>query len=95
MLKLVYLAVALLAVPSPGAAQIVFDDNPPAAAPAAKGAMAKPDDGVIVCKMQDELGSRVNRHKICLTKGQWRQTEADDKEKLQRIQESATAPSSH
>ena len=93
MMKLAYVAVALLAVPAPGTAQIVFDDNPPAAAPA-KAANVKADDAVIVCKMQDELGSRINRHKVCLTKGQWRQYEADDKEKVQRIQESAgTRPS--
>lgn len=92
-MKIGYIAAALLAAPAPGAAQIVFDDNPPAASPA-KAANVKADDAVIVCKMQDELGSRVNRHKVCMTKGQWRQYEADDKEKVQRIQESAgTRPS--
>jgi hypothetical protein len=92
-MKLAYAAVALIALPAPGAAQIVFDDNPPAAAPT-KGANAKADDTVVVCKIQQDLGSRLDRHKVCLTKGQWRQYEADDKEKVQRIQESAgTRPS--
>ncbi len=93
MVRIGYIFVALLAVPAPGGAQIVFDDSPPAATPA-KSANVKADDSVVVCKTQDELGSRVNRHKVCLTKGQWRQYEADDKEKVQRIQESAgTRPS--
>jgi hypothetical protein len=92
-MKIGCIAVALLAVPASGTAQIVFDDNPPAAT-AAKGANAKADDAVVVCKIQDELGSRVDRHRVCMTKGQWRQYEADDKEKVQRIQESAgTRPS--
>ena len=92
-MKIGTIAVALLALPSPGTAQIVFDDNPPAASPS-KTTNAKADDAVVVCKIQDALGSRVDRHKVCMTKGQWRQYEADDKEKVQRIQESAgTRPS--
>ena len=72
MVRIGYIFVALLAVPAPGGAQIVFDDNPPAATPA-KSTNVKADNSVVVCKMQDELGSPVNRHKVCLTHGRWRQ----------------------
>lgn len=77
MSRLVYLAAALLFVPSTAFAQIIFEDGtapPPKAAPAkaatkAKG--AKSDLETVVCRKEDSLRSRLDRHMVCLTKDQW------------------------
>lgn len=44
--------------------------------------------------MQDEIGSRLRAHKVCMTVGQWRDNEREYKEHLQEMQDLApTRPS--
>lgn len=94
MLKVAFAAAAaLLALPTPGAAQIVFDDSP-ASTPAKAAKAQQPGDDKVVCQMQDQIGSRLDRRRICMTVGQWKQYEADNKEKVERLQQTvSTRPS--
>lgn len=93
MSKRAYLAVALLVLPAPGFAQIVFDNNPPPVTPAG----AKPtgtDVDKVECRTQDTLGSRLQAHKVCMTKQQWWQFEQDNKRKVEELQDlTPTRPS--
>jgi hypothetical protein len=61
--------------------------------PAPKQA-TKSDIDKVVCRMQDEIGSRLRAHKVCMTVGQWRDNEREYKEHLQEMQDLApTRPS--
>lgn len=92
MSRVAYIAAALLAVPAPGFSQIVFDDSPPPAA--AKTANANSDINKLECRMQDTLGSRLQAHKVCMTKGQWAEFERDNKRKVEELQDlTPTRPS--
>lgn len=64
------------------------------AVPAAPKPAAKSDVDKVVCRMQDEIGSRLRAHKVCMTVGQWRDNEREYKEHLQEMQDLApTRPS--
>ena len=93
MSKRAYLAAALLVLPAPGFAQIVFDNNPPPVTPA--GAKpAKSDVDKVECRSQDTLGSRLQAHKVCMTKQQWWQFEQENKQKVADLQDlTPTRPS--
>lgn len=61
--------------------------------PAPKPAV-RSDVDKVVCRMQDEIGSRLRAHKVCMTVGQWRDNEREYKEHLQEMQDLApTRPS--
>jgi hypothetical protein len=94
MSKLAYAAAALLALPAPALAQIVFDDSPPPAAHPAKG-VKKTDADKVVCRSVETIGSRLERHQTCLTADQWRTYEQTYKDEVADIQSKAQAPSSH
>ncbi len=48
----------------------------------------------IVCKKQEEIGSRLNAKKVCLTVKQWQDQAAADREDVERIQQNTgTRPS--
>ena len=83
-----YVFAALMLLPAPLSAQIVFDDGPKPAAPT-KSASLKSDVDKVVCRMQDEIGSRLRAHKVCMTVGQWRDNELGYKEHLQEMQDLA------
>ena len=93
MLKFAYMAAALVLAPMPAFAQIVFDDTPATAAPTK--AVGKSDLDKLVCRVQDTIGSRVQAHKVCLTKQQWFQAEQDEKNKLKELQDFTRAPVSN
>jgi hypothetical protein len=93
MLKYAYLTAALILAPAPALAQIVFQDTPATTAAPPK-TMAKSDLDKIECRTQDTIGSRLQAHKVCLTKQQWWQIEQDEKTKVQEIQDRAPAPPS-
>ncbi len=90
-MKLAYVVAAGILAPAPLSAQIVFDDGPEPAAPATKGSTAKSDVDKVVCRMQDEIGSRLRAHKVCMTVGQWRDNELGYKEHLQEMQDLAAS----
>jgi hypothetical protein len=70
MSKLAYITAALMVIPAPAVAQIVFDDSPPLATPA-KGTKAKSDVDKVICRSQDTIGSKLQAHQVCMTKSQW------------------------
>jgi hypothetical protein len=76
-------AAVLLMVPTPVLAQIVFEDPPPKVAPT-KASNLKSDWDKIECRAEDVLGSRLERHLVCLTKWQWW---ANEQETKQRVRE--------
>jgi hypothetical protein len=95
MSKLAYAAVALLALPAPALAQIVFDDSPPPAAHPAKGTKAKSDVDKVICRSVETIGSRLQNHQMCMTVDQWRTYEQAYKDQVAEVQAKAQAPSSN
>lgn len=97
MSKLAYLgAVAALSILSSAApAQIVFDNSapPPAAAPQSGKKMT--DLNKVVCRTQEEIGSRLQNHKVCMTSEQWKVYAQQYKDQVQEIQSQATVRSSN
>ncbi len=81
MSKFAIIAAALLAVPAPAFAQIVFVDDLSKFTPA-KSDQFKSDLDKIVCRSQDDLGSRLERHQVCLTKQQWLSYEQEAKQRV-------------
>ena len=94
MSKLVYVAAALMFLPAPALAQIVFTDSPPPAQ-AAKGTKAKSDVDKVVCRSVETIGSRLQNHQVCMTRDQWRTYEQTYKDQVAEIQARAQAPSSN
>jgi hypothetical protein len=93
MSKLAYLTAAILVIPAPGFAQIVFQDSPPAVAPT-KAAVPQSDLNKIECRTEETIGSRLQSRRVCLTKQQWFQEEQENKRKVQEIQDRAPGPAS-
>jgi invasion protein IalB len=93
MSKYAFIGAGLLAISAPGLAQIVIQDTPTPVVPA-KSAGAKSDLDKVVCRMQEDIGSRLQSHQVCMTKQQWWQFEQDNKLKVQEIQSRAPGPSS-
>ena len=94
MSKLVYITAALMVIPAPAMAQIVFDDSPPSATPA-KGAKAKSDVDKVICRMQDTVGSRLQAHQVCMTKSQWFAYEQQYKDDVSGLQARTPTMGSH
>jgi hypothetical protein len=89
MLKIGFIAAAVIAVPEGSAAAPETQAVEPSLKPAVKSDVDK-----VVCRMQDEIGSRLRAHKVCMTVGQWRDNEREYKEHLQEMQDLApTRPS--
>lgn len=93
MSKLIWITAAALLMPAPAVAQIVFSDSPPPAAPA-KGAKSKSDVDKVICRSQDEIGSRLKTHQVCMTLDQWRTYELANQQQAGEIQAKAAAPAS-
>lgn len=93
MMKLfAYIGAAMALIPAPSLAQIVIEDSPAAATTAKPGVRSDLDK--VVCRMQDTLGSRLQAHKVCMTKQQWWQAEQDNKRKVEELQDlTPTRPS--
>lgn len=85
MYKSFLITAALLTIPVPVAAQIVFVEPPPQAA-TANAASSNSDWEKIECRTQDVLGSRLERHKVCLTKWQWWNYEQEAKQRVEQWQ---------
>ena len=83
MSKLALITAAWLVLPVPALAQ-------PAAAPAPQASVTpdknKSDLDKVVCRSEDVLGSRLERHQVCMTKQQWMANEQDTKLKVHDLQ---------
>jgi len=83
MFKSSLIVAALLAIPAPALAQIVFVDPPPPIAPPTRADMMKSDTDKIECRAENTLGSRLGRHQVCLTKEQWWAFEQEARQRVQ------------
>ena len=86
MLKFPCVASALLISAVPASAQ---DPASPTPAPQATSS-AKTDVNKIVCKKEQQIGSRLGAKKVCLTVKEWQDRAAEDRVETERIQQ-ATA----
>lgn len=88
-----YLATALLLLPAPLFAQVP-SQAVPTPVPPAGATMAKNDINKVVCEMEEQIGSRLQAHKVCMTVQQWLQFKQDNREKTEQMQGLTGAPSS-
>lgn len=84
MSKYIFITAGLLAISAPSLAQIVIQDNP-SAAPTKKPA-AKSDLDKLECRSEDTIGSRLESHRVCMTKQQWLSAEQEAKDKIRQLQ---------
>ncbi len=57
--------------PSPMTVPSTQTSSPPAPAPARPKTGAKDPDQQVICRNQEEIGSRLGGKRICMTKAQW------------------------
>ena len=84
MSKTAFITAALMVLPAPLLAQAA----PTAPAPQAsvKPDLSKSDMDKVVKRSQDEIGSRLERHQVCMTKQQWMTNEQEAKLKVHDLQ---------
>ena len=85
-MKLVYVACALGLVSAPVFAQAQVQQGIPQPVAPTKVSQSKSDLDKIVCQSEDTLGSRLERHQVCMTKQQWWTYEQENKQKVQQMQ---------
>jgi hypothetical protein len=88
MLKSMLFVAAGVAVAMPAAAQTTIQPQP------VQTATAKSDVNKLICKKQEEIGSRLGAKKVCLTLEQWQARTTEDRQQLERVQQGARGPSS-
>jgi hypothetical protein len=49
----------------------------------------------VVCRTQEEIGSRLQNHKVCMTNEQWKVYAQQYKDQVQEIQSQATVRASN
>lgn len=78
------------AQPQTGTAQITTVQSQPAT----QVATAKSDVNKLICKREEQIGSRLGAKKVCLTQKQWTDRAEFDREQTERIQQNTgTRPS--
>jgi hypothetical protein len=82
MLRFAFLAAAGISLAVPAAAQTTTVDVRPVQAPTANSDVNK-----LICKKQEEIGSRLGAKKVCLTQKQWQERALIDREDTERIQQ--------
>ena len=95
MSKLAYITAALLLLPAPALAQIVFNDGPPPPAAPAKAAKGKSGVDKVICRSEDTIGSRLQAHQVCMTSEQWRAYEQEYKNQVAELQARTNGPPSN
>jgi hypothetical protein len=88
MLKSAFLIAAGVAVAVPAVAQTTIQPQP------VQTATAKSDVNKLVCKKEEQIGSRLAVKKVCLTVQQWQERATEDRQQLERVQQGARGPSS-
>jgi len=88
MLKSIVFIAAGVAVAMPAAAQTTVQPQP------VQAPTAKSDVDKLICKKQEEIGSRLGAKKVCMTLEQWQARTNDDRDQLERVQQGAKGPSS-
>lgn len=87
MTKLLCLLAAAV-VAAPVAAQTAPATQPP------PSNSKKSDADKLVCQRQDEIGSRLSAKKVCMTVREWQEFRSQNRENLERWQQSAGTRSS-
>lgn len=83
MSKFILIAATLLVVPAPVVAQIVFEDPVDMSKfTPTKQDKLKSDLDHLECRSQDVIGSRLERHQVCMTKQQWLSYEMEEKNRV-------------
>jgi hypothetical protein len=59
----------------------------PAGAAQPNAAPKKPDPNKVVCELQDQIGTRLGAHKVCMTVAQWEEFRRDEQSQTQHIQQ--------
>jgi hypothetical protein len=90
MFRLSLIAAVFFAISAPSPAQIVFVD-PPQKPAQIKAEQSKSDWDKVECRNQDVLGSRLQRHRVCLTKWQWWSYEQETKQWIESMERLGTA----
>lgn len=54
--------------------------------PAAPAEGKDPGQDKVVCKSITEIGSRLNRRRVCRTRAQWQEVEAQTRQVVERVQ---------
>ena len=94
MLKLACITAVLLAVPTSVLAQTQTQPVPVPVAPA-NASKAKSDVDKVVCRSEDTIGSRLEARQVCMTRQQWQQYEAENRQKTQDLQGQSGLAQSH
>lgn len=82
------LAAAVIAAP------VAAQTAAPAAQPVAPVNSKKSDVNKLVCQRQEEIGSRLAAKKVCMTVREWQEFRSQNRENLERWQQSAGTRSS-
>jgi len=80
MTKVVLLAAACLVVTSPALSQTT--------APAPQN--ANPAKPKLICEVQDETGSRLDRKRVCHTAEEWQRIKAESRDAIEKYQQQMT-----
>ena len=51
-----------------------------------QSAKSAPDPNEIVCEKEQELGSRLVHHKVCMTRAQWEDSRRQDRQAIEKAQ---------
>src|SRR5258708_1313379 len=83
MRKLIFSVAAALMV-SAIAVSPAFSQTQPAQQPPA--AKAGPNPNEVVCEKQEEIGSRLATHRVCMTRAQWAEQRRLNRQDIEKIQ---------
>ncbi|MEO8547468.1 MAG: hypothetical protein ABI422_03780 [Sphingomicrobium sp.] len=67
-----------------GAAPIAAQTNAPE--PPATATSKTPDPNQVVCEKQEVIGSRLGTKRVCMTRAQWADLRAQDRQEIEKIQ---------
>jgi hypothetical protein len=88
MLKYAFLSAVAVSVAVSATAQTNVQPQP------VQAATAPSDVNKLICKKEEEIGSRLATKKVCLTLQQWQERAAQDREQTEHVQQGARGPSS-
>lgn len=88
MLKSILFIAAGVAVAMPAAAQTTVQPQP------VQAPTANSDVNKLICKKEEQIGSRLGAKKVCMTLEQWQARTSQDRDQLERVQQGAKGPSS-
>lgn len=64
-------------------------------APAPKAASKQSDVDKVVCHREEEIGSRLNAKKVCMTVHDWVERQQEHRDEVDQLQRDSAVPSGH